>query len=1172
MDSLMPGMIRTIQHNVSHIILALLLLGLGACQTTPPREPPAIPAQDVAAPWQQALGQFNRGAALLEQYRYADAAQMFERVLKAAPNWSAARFNLGLALLNMQEQAGAKENLERAKQAFETVLSANPNHRHARFSLGLYYQHTGDNAKAAECFGAVHKADPSDSYVAYKYAEILLALDDKERAAELLEGILQRDPGFVSAVYRLAALYQRGGLREKATSLFARFRELKDAELTGGSFTVLNAYGTVGKYYLALGPDSLPIQPPARTVQRILFAPELKRLPAKTSAWNAAGVKVNVPGVAAGDMDGDGDIDLCLTGLDGDGTTSLWLNDGSGKFSKGQVLTTHGICPALGDVDNDGDLDLWLGRVGGGTYFANDGKGNFQPVWWPGVPPNESATADARLLDIDSDGDLDLIAFHLKEGPIPAAGLAEAEPPSIYNNNRDGTFTDIAEKLGLGDVTALIAACACDDFDNDRDLDFIFFLQWAGPVGWVNDRVWQYHLWGNAQMKLPPLTDVLGATTGDVDNDGDRDLLVFTTGPAYLFLNQGDFDFKTDEAFTRICGRVGASGGQFADMDNDGDLDIVVADALRSDNTRGPALLINEWPKPGFTRAEQIDPGHLLPSLSFNGYASCIAADFTGDGKADLLLAPAGTEPFLVENVTRGGHWIEINLQGIQGQDGKSRSNNSAIGARVDIKAGMISQQHVVGIPSGPVASPPLRIHAGLGPHTTVDWLRIMWPDAVLQAELELPADQVVTIAEVQRKVSSCPHLFAWSGTHYEFISDFGGMGGLAYLVGPGTYAPPDATEYVPVPNLKPRDGQYVLQIVEPLEEIVYLDEVELIAVDHPEGTAVYPNEMMAVEAPPPDFELFCTRERIEPVSAIDHRGIDVTRELQQVDRVYAGPTEPDPRFTGYAEDHFVELDFGDSLQSMPAGSRLVLFLTGWVHYSYSATNFAAGQAGLRLRAPSLHVYRDGAWVELSHEVGYPAGIRHTMTLDVTGKLLSTDRRIRVESNMELYWDQIFIAPVLPEEPLRTQSVRVSSADLHFLGYPREYSPDGRQPNLYDYSQVDRAIPWKTMRGAYTRYGDVTELLHDSDDCYVIMGPGEEVTLHFSAGGLRPVSRGHVRSFILKTDSYCKDMDLYTAYPDTVEPLPFHDMTGYPYGPDEKYPEDARHREYQTKFNTRSIR
>ena len=304
----------------------------------------------------------------------------------------------------------------------------------------------------------------------------------------------------------------------------------------------------------------------------------------------------------------------------------------------------------------------------------------------------------------------------------------------------------------------------------------------------------------------------------------------------------------------------------------------------------------------------------------------------------------------------------------------------------------------------------------------------------------------------------------------------------------------------------------------------------------------------------PPGFELFCVQDTLEPVSAVDHRGMDVTEALRRVDRVYAGPSESDPRFVGYAKDHFVELDFGDRLRSVPAGSRLVFILAGWVDYSYCSTNFAAAQAGLRIQAPSIYVYREGRWVELFHEVGYPAGIRHTMTLDVTGKLRTTDGRIRVTSNMELYWDQIALAPVRSDWPVQTRSIQVRGADLHFLGYPREYSPDGRQPNLYDYGQVDRAVPWKTMRGDYTRYGDVTDLVRGSDDCYVIMGPGEEVTLRFPAAALGPVARGCVRSFILKTDSYCKDMDLYTAYPDTVEPLPFHGMSGYPYGPQREVP------------------
>ena len=145
---------------------------------------------------------------------------------------------------------------------------------------------------------------------------------------------------------------------------------------------------------------------------------------------------------------------------------------------------------------------------------------------------------------------------------------------------------------------------------------------------------------------------------------------------------------------------------------------------------------------------------------------------------------------------------------------------------------GSIVQQYVPGASSGPAAMAPLRIHAGLGKHTKVDWLRITWPDAVLQAELELPADRVITVTEFQRKKSSCPYLFAWDGAHFDFVADFGGVGGLGYWIAPGRCAEPDPTEYVRIPQLQPRDGPYVLTCVTALEEVTYLDEAKLIAVD----------------------------------------------------------------------------------------------------------------------------------------------------------------------------------------------------------------------------------------------------------------------------------------------------------------------------------------------------
>jgi hypothetical protein len=360
---------------------------------------------------------------------------------------------------------------------------------------------------------------------------------------------------------------------------------------------------------------------------------------------------------------------------------------------------------------------------------------------------------------------------------------------------------------------------------------------------------------------------------------------------------------------------------------------------------------------------------------------------------------------------------------------------------------------------------------------------------------------------------------------------------------------------------------------VEPLEEVVYFDEAKLIAVDHPAGTSIHPHEMAAVAAEPPPFEVFCfaDRDAISPVHAIDARGADVTDALARTDRVYAEPSERDRRFAGFAKDHFVELDFGDRMRSLPAVARWLLRLDGWVEYSTSTSNFAAGQAGLRLKAPSVFVEREGRWVELLHEVGYPAGINHTMTLDLTGKLRPGDSKLRVATNMDLCWDRIVLAPHSADVPVRLTEAAAGGADLHYRGYPREFSPDGRQPTLFDYSNIDRSDTWMHMPGAYTRYGDVLGLVDRSDDKYVIMAAGDEITLRFPTSRFGPVPEGFVRTFLLKSDSFCKDMDLYTGAGDHIEPLPFHAMKEYPYRTEDAPPVPEDVRRSRERYNTRII-
>ena len=157
------------------------------------------------------------------------------------------------------------------------------------------------------------------------------------------------------------------------------------------------------------------------------------------------------------------------------------------------------------------------------------------------------------------------------------------------------------------------------------------------------------------------------------------------------------------------------------------------------------------------------------------------------------------------------------------------------------------------------------------------------------------------------------------------------------------------------------------------------------------------------------------------------------------------------------------------------------------------------------------------------------------------------------------------------EEKVKTHEIALSGAHLHRRGFPREHSPDGRLPKIYDYGIMDNTQPFKAMAGDHTKFGRVTDLLARPDDLFVIFGRGEEVTLEFPTKGLPQTPKGWVRSFLLLSNGYAKDMDPHTAFPDTVEPLPFHGMSGYPYRDDESYPDDAEHRDYRKTYNTRRV-
>jgi hypothetical protein len=359
------------------------------------------------------------------------------------------------------------------------------------------------------------------------------------------------------------------------------------------------------------------------------------------------------------------------------------------------------------------------------------------------------------------------------------------------------------------------------------------------------------------------------------------------------------------------------------------------------------------------------------------------------------------------------------------------------------------------------------------------------------------------------------------------------------------------------------------------MDEITYLDRLQLVVVDHPAGVRVYPDERFW-SGPPPSQELLAFRadREIFPVRATNHRGADVTATLREWDRKTVSNFAR-RMWLGMAEEHSVTLDFGDRLANVADGDRLLLCLAGWTDYAYPESEWAAAQAGIIALSPTLERQNeDGTWRKLG-EVGFAAGTPRLITLELTGKQLAGPKCVlRIRTNLHVHWDQILLAPLLargPKEGLfRATPLEVSDARLSVRGFMQEFSPDGREPTIYDHDRLER-VPVTRWQGKLTRLGDVTELLHYRDDRFVVMGPGDEIAVSFDADNLPALPEGWTRSFVLRSWGYCKGAGPFTTTGGYVEPLPFHGMSNFPYGANERYPHSPAHQEYLRRYQTRQV-
>jgi hypothetical protein len=863
-------------------------------------------------------------------------------------------------------------------------------------------------------------------------------------------------------------------------------------------------------------------------------------------------------GLGVGDLDGDGRPDLVFANAAAGRPSgpAIYRNKGGLSFAdataaSGVTFTGAGLGVALGDYDNDGDLDLFLTGSSGGALFQNQGGAVFKDVTAAAGARVEGTAAGATWGDIDHDGDLDLYVPRLRGA---ATGRATA---ALLLNRGDGTFAESATALKVGGPEQGAIGAVFTDLDLDRDIDLVVSAS-GGADAFLDNRRDEGFADAGAAAGLASKGAGRGVASGDVNGDGYPDLL-FASGRAggnALYLN-GPRRLMTRAALPSPKG-VSTYGMALFDADNDGDLDLIAAGS-------GLLYATNDG-RGGFADATA-EAG--LSDVAVRNGRGVGVADLDGDGDLDLVVTVNGGPPLVLRN--EGGNrnrFIDVLPKGLN-------SNRQGVGAKVEMQSGAAWQRREVVGGSGYLSSSSLPVHFGLGSRGVADVVRLLWPGGVLQAELDVAAGQTMEAQEIDRKGSSCPLLFAWNGGKYGFVTDILGVGGLGLWLAPGVYGKPAPDEYVRIEpgSLQPLDGAYYFQVLENLEEVTYLDAARLIVVDHPKTIDVFPNENFAGPPNGGHRMLAVVRsDRIFPAQARDDRGREVRDRLLTVDRVY-----PDDfrlhTLAGYAEMHHVDLEFPDAVEGREG---LVLFMHGWTDFEYSSSNFAAHQSELKQTLPVLEMPDDsGAFRPAIESIGFPPGMPRMIAVDLGSLGALPSRRMRIRTNMRVYWDQIFLARPLDAaafaEQVTVSEARPAAAHLHKRGYPREHSPDGKQPRVYDYGIMDNTQPFKLMSGDYTRFGRVTDLLAQVDDRSVIFGRGEEVTLEFPVKGLPETPKGRVRTAILHVSGWCKDMDPHTAHGETVEPLPFRAMSAYPYPEGESYPDDPLHLEYRREWNTRKV-
>ena len=1095
--------------------------------------------------YRQVISDFYVSLAAIQADQAIFAIEKMEEVAERYPNEASAWANLGVFAMRQGNFTRAKEHLDRA-------LDLSGDNAEIVFLAGILESRRGNVDASVEYLRKAAQLDPENPQIAYSLAQELERQDanaNSDEVVSILQSIMEANPDNLAVlleIVRTSVKWNYESALESAMEVLdkksenwpeevsSQFQEVRQTILSeeGDDLTfqlafLRNNLNQLPNYQSDLAAVQIPqtqvgflitsfswLEQPSTSVAAADTA-----LSFSTSVLSSDNEK-RVGGTAA--FSDDPEVDRIVIG-----NNSAVINNEIELAYPGEINSKYGY--ATIDFDYDFINDLAFAGSAGFRFYRQQEDSTFSDITSTLELP--SSVLSGRYLgiwsrDIDLDGDLDIVLSRQSEATL------------VLRNNGDGTF-DSAD--WFSSITQPVNF-EWADLDGDTDSDAVFIDDNGEVTLLLNERSLNF----TRVEDLPQSSGVFDIEVADINNNGDIDLLIWNAdGVHRVYFEQSTATWEQETLIepgneyqpdNRVDAHLYA-----IDIDNNGANDIVISHSNASAYwLNGETLQISEKLR-------------ALPA-GIQGIA-----DLNGDTRLDVI--GINSENKVYEGINSGakGYLARIIRPRASGPMGDQRINSFGIGGEIEIRSGLLYQKQIINEPW---------VHLGLGTYEEAEVLRITWPNGSSQAEFaELGYGTKIFNEQILK--GSCPWVFTHNGNEMEFVTDFLWRTGLGIRINAqGDADVIHSVDWIKIggDQLKPRDGYYDIRITADLWETHFFDHLSLMAVDHPSDTEVFVDERFTF--PPQQPDLHAIKE-LQPVAkATDQDGNDVTEKIRHRDREFVDSFNL-TKYQGIAEDHFIEVDLGDQLSDT---ENLKLIASGWIYPTDTSVNIAISQGSgkapqpLRLEVPD----GNGKWKIVRQNIGFPAGKSKTMVIDLDGIFEpGTERKVRLATSMEIYWNQIQWGRSVPDMNLEKQTLAFSKAELRYRGFSDVERPSRFQPEIPNYQKVAGTTPmWSDLKGFYTRFGEVGELLNEIDDRYVIMNAGDELVFEFPA--LEEPEEGQNRDFVLVGDGWVKDGDYNTGFSTTVLPLPYHGMEDYSRAPAglENDPVFQKHREDWINFHT----